>query len=286
MKVDTKIKNIFLIFMLIIIPIVGELLFSFIYTYDAVKSYDMFIEALKTNCGRFNPLIPLNSGYTYWIGGSNLKGNKEMFFFILFMGAIIPCAYLIHNKTNLKKYGAISSFFISGIFALFSLIINFVSISMFIPLIKPDSVYDMYYDVLKGDILSDLFYYNPIVYELLYMIMIFILCGLIGCLGYNFYKVFNNHIIAFFIPEVILLALHITNLKYSLPHNISPIIYCSESSKMMQNIKMYIIETIIVILIMNILLVIKIEKIFYMIINLKRYMMEKLQQLFLINMEY
>lgn len=243
MNKKTSKINIKLIFFLIL-PLLIQLIISSIYTFGAVKDYNRFIDSVKQN-NQVNPLIPLNSAYTYWIGGLNNVNSKIFFYYIIFFGAIIPCLYFIPFKKRSRintKSSYHTCFLVSGFFAFISLLINFISILLFIPAITPDSVYDMYYDVIKGDTLCNIFYSMPVVYQMIYILMIYTLCGLIGCLSYGCYKLFNNHLVAFFIPELFLLIIHITDIRYSFSKSISPIIYCSAAVTSIRNIKQYFIE--------------------------------------------
>ena len=197
-----KTRNNLIIVFFWIIPLVIQIFLSLVYTYHAVKDYHDYI-GIITKDTLMNPLIPLNSAFTYWIGGLNSSYVKNIFIYIMFLGAIIPVLGFIllkkENKTN-KNNSYLKIFFISGAFSFIPFFINFISILCFIPAITPDSVYDIYYDVIKRDFLSDLFYSNPFIYEMIYICLIFLLCGLLGMLSYNCYKVFNEFWLAYFIP--------------------------------------------------------------------------------------
>lgn len=243
MKSNILTKSIKIIFFLVL-PLLVQFFLSSIYTYTAVKDYNIFIDSVNRD-KLVNPLLPLNSAFTYWIGGFGNDTFKNIFYYIIFFCAIIPCLYYIlssKSETINSKFSYCKCFCYSGSFAFISLLFNFISILLFIPAITPDSVYDIYYDVKKGDFLSDLFYANPFVYEMIYMLMICVLCGLIGCFGYGCYRVFNNHVIAFFIPELILLIVHILDLKKVFLVNLSPIIYCNVAVVAIRNLKLYLIE--------------------------------------------
>lgn len=237
----------FIIFFLL--PCLIQIILSSIYVHDAAKDYASYLEELRQIGGNYNPLIPLNSVFTYWIGGGGIDRAGSAFYYLMFFGAVLPCIYIIHRykKTPEQKaqdrfssYACV--FAVSGLFAFIPLLINFISTLMFIPVIKPDPVYDIYFDVLKGDAFSDIFYSFPFAYIFIYILILSAMCGAIGCLGYASYKLFNDNIIALLLPEILLLILHFVDKHYYFRHSISPLIYCSSSAEMMQKPIRFIAE--------------------------------------------
>lgn len=259
---ENKLKRIRLIKCLIyiVIPIIVQIVLSSIYVYTSVKDYAYFIDTVKNNNDKNNLLIPVNSVYTYWIGGFGDTKAKIAFFYIMIFGAILPCLFLIPFKkgiNNLEKITYKHFFLLSGFSSVIPLIVNFLCSLSFIPAIKPDSVYDIYFGVIKTDVFSGLFYSHPIIYEFIYIVLIFILCGCLGCLGMACYKFFNNHLLAFFIPELLLIAVHLTDIHYSLSQNISPAFYCRTAPGLMKNIRNYIIEVSVILAIIIVVNIIK-----------------------------
>ena len=235
--------NIKLLFFLIF-PLLFQFILASIYNYNAIKDYNNFISSVKQN-DRINPLLPLNSAFTYWIGGFNSNNIKSAFYYMIFLGAITPCLYFIplkikSNPNSKLSYG--KSFFIGGLFSFLSLFFSFISILLFVPATAPDSVYDIYYDVIKGDTLCNVFYTAPVLYEIIYICLIFIFCGFICCLSYGCYKLLKNHFAAFFIPELFLVIIHIIDVRYSFQNRISPIMYCNVAVNTIRNIKQYFFE--------------------------------------------
>lgn len=225
----------------IIIPLLIQILFSLVYNYYAIMDYRNFIDYVKQN-NRVNPLIPLNSAFTYWIGGISENIYKKIFYYGVFLGAVFPCLFFISfNKKN-HKSSFYTSFFIGFMFAFFSLIFSFITTLLFIPAISPDSAYDIYYDVINGDTFCNLFYTAPVIYELIYILMISFICGLICCLGYGCYKLYKDNLIVFFIPFLLLIIVHIVDIHYSFEKNISPIIYSNVAVTTIRSLKQYFIE--------------------------------------------
>jgi hypothetical protein len=100
----------------------------------------------------------------------------------------------------------------------------------------------MYFYVVKGNMFSDLFYSSPFIYELIYMVMISIFCGIFGCLEYGCYRLTRNHIIGFFLPDILLLLVHLIDKHFHFSNSISPIRYSQQAVVSIKNIKIYIIE--------------------------------------------
>ena len=85
-------------------------------------------------------------------------------------------------RYHLNKY--ISIFISSGLTNAIALTVNFLTILLFVPAIKPDSVYDIYYGIFSNNFMAETFYNIPLMYVLTFILLNFIFCGLFGCLGY------------------------------------------------------------------------------------------------------
>ncbi|MCR5601985.1 MAG: hypothetical protein K6G33_14760 [Ruminococcus sp.] len=244
MKINIK-KRKYLFF---IIPCILQFVFSSLFVYNSVSVYNEFKDSFVNEEAVSNPLLPLQSAFTYWIGANVVDFFGNIFFYIVFLGAMLPCMPVVYRCFKDKKYAQnnasnyLKIFLASGLLAFIPLLFNFVSTLMFIPAMKPDSVYDIYFDVLTGDGLSNVFYTNPVIYEIIYMLIIFAMCGAIGCLCFATAQLCNYNVLAVMIPETLIYILHLFNRGFGIEKVISPIIYCRSLSGIMQNKKIALIE--------------------------------------------
>lgn len=226
------------------------IIISSIYVYSTVKIYNEYIDSIKSS-GTINPLLPINTAFTYWIGNGKGILTHRIFYYVMFFGAVIPCIITVimerknaEQKNSAFKY--LSVFCTSGLIGLIPLIVNMLSIMMFIPAYKPDSIYDIYYNVNSTDFLSDLFYSHPIMYELFYILLVSVICGLIGCFGFALAKFCGNHFIVLIVPEIIIGTLHVIDKYYfnnfEMEKGVSLINLSQNATSMMYNIKTVFIE--------------------------------------------
>lgn len=257
--------------------IIGIIL-SLICVFEAVKDYSDYAVSLEeVEMINLNPLVPTLSAYTLWIGGGESNLYSTMMFLMLPLLVSLPYAWSYCSdrkngylkkavneigslKYNLSKY--VATFISSGLVIAIPLIINLLSVLMFVPAITPDSVYDIYYGVFSYNFLGDVFYTVPILYDLIYILMIFLFCGLIGCLGYSFAVLFKSRILAVISPSALLLLIHYKK-QYigSFDFEISAISFLSSATNLFYNIKTVIIEAVILFVFTFIICVLRKEKI-------------------------
>lgn len=257
--------------------IIGIIL-SLICVFKAVKDYSDYAVSLEeVEMINLNPLVPTLSAYTLWIGGGESNLYSTMMFLMLPLLVSLPYAwsYCFDRKNgylkkavneigslkyNLSKY--VATFISSSLVIVIPLIINLLSVLMFVPAITPDSVYDIYYGVFSYNFLGDVFYTVPILYDLIYILMIFLFCGLIGCLGYSFAVLLKSRILAVISPSALLLFIHYKK-QYigSFDFEISTISFLSSATNLFYNIKTVIIEAVILFVFTFIICVLRKEKI-------------------------
>ncbi len=182
--------------------------FEYIFPYVIDSGY-LSVEPENT----FFPLISFNC----WIGGNFVPVQSYLYFLLLPLIATLPFgnSYVTDKKTGyikniytrtkkqdyiLAKYIAV---FLSGAVAVvLPLLINFYLTSLVLPSIAPDSA--SYSSVVFSySKWSNLFYSNPFVFELLYMLITFIFSGLISSTALIISFFVNNKLIVAFAPMII-----------------------------------------------------------------------------------
>ncbi len=207
----------------------------------------------------YNMLTPIFSAYTFWIGGGKQNIFSTVLFWLFPVLATLPILNRCKKKlckpteqnTNSRSHfiDYFASFTVAGMAVSIPLMINFLSVLLFVPALNPDSVYDIYYGVFSYHAFSDLFYTYPIVYEILYIVCIFIIGGLIGGIAYILLMLFHNKAFVAFIAPILIVLIQLEKLYVGiLTTDISLIAFINSSAELFSNIKIVSIETVIMLL--------------------------------------
>ncbi len=238
--------------------------------YSDYRAHISFEEVLSQNT-----LAPTFSAYTMWIGGPRLENDKtsKLFFWVILLATSIPyawsyCSEVKKARSNKKtpscgfsymfsKYLAV--FISSGLIAAIPLIINLLGIMLFVPITSPDPVYDIYFREFSSSILGNLYYVHPIFYECIYVAVIFIFCGALGCLGYAVSSVVRSRIIAVSTAPALLMAIYFAKEKLPVKYGIlSPLDFMNVADVMFRNYKILFIEIVIMLLVSIVLVSVRI----------------------------
>ena len=242
----------------IILSLIGTVI-AMIYACQAIQGYGGFNQTQFESIDH-NPCPALFSLYTHWIGGMYENITSKVFYIYIVFASSLSYAFLYineHKKENtynntsmgyrLSKY--VSNFVSSGLIAAVPLIINLFVTALFIPANVPDSRFNLYYPVFYGEHLSELFYTHPVVYEFIYILSVFVLCGLLGCFTYYCAMTTNNRVLTFIIPILFILFCDFNKKNYLFGNNdISPISYITASSKLIRNYSALFVEIVVLFL--------------------------------------
>lgn len=170
-----------------------------------------------------DPMLGAFSLYNNWVGAEGSSIGHSAFYLLLPMLASLPFSWswcsehksgyelqmIIRTK---KRYYHMSKYlvtFLSGMVAIVvPLIINIISVALFIPARTPDPYYDLYYGMSKIALFSELFYSIPVLYMLIYVLMAGIFGGLFAVLALSFSYVVRNRFAVIGFPFLIALVLH------------------------------------------------------------------------------
>jgi len=168
------------------------LLFSFLSALYMIENWSgynpdyVFEYYYKDNSFTSNPILPAYSFFSAWLGGDLLSLANTMFFCFLPVGAALPyatsyykemkCGYIknIVIRTSRKNYyysKAIAVFVSGASIVLISYIINILIVTAFIPYYKPWAGYNFYNVVYFGTMWADLFFENPLLHMILYVLL-------------------------------------------------------------------------------------------------------------------
>ena len=233
---------------------------SLIYTFDEISIYLDYSKNVNFNeVLSQNTLAPTISAYTMWIGGPKLEDIQscKAFFKTILIFAPIPFAWSYckekrYAKKNNQKFNPdikyrlikyLAVFISSGLIAAIPLLVNFICSLLFIPIVTPDPVYDIYYRIFAGSLFGNVFYSHPMIYDLLYIFIFFVFCGLLGCVGYAFSLIIKHEIVAIATPAILLLITCYLNNKIHFGFDMfSPIGYMNVADVMLRNYKTLFIE--------------------------------------------
>lgn len=202
------------------------LLFSFLsglYMIENWSGYnpDKLYEIYQEN-GEFisNPILPVYSFFSAWLGGDMLSLASTMFFYFLPVGAALPYAWSYHKerkcgyiknvitRTSRKNYYISKSIavFSSGVIVvLIPYIVNILMVSAFIPYYEPWAGYNLYNLVYFGTLWSNLFFENPIIYTILYVLLNALYGGIFALLSFSISCYIKNVIPTIFGPFLLMI---------------------------------------------------------------------------------
>lgn len=197
---------------------------SAVYMIENCGSYNPdIIEAVFIKDGQFtsNPDMPIMGFYQSWIGGESLSLMCLLFYTLIPVAAALAyswsyhtekkCGYLknIASRTHKKCYFIAKSIvvFCSGcLVILIPLVVNVFVVSAFVPLYHTWAGYIMYNHIYFGDLWADLFFSNPFMHMVLYVLLDTIYAGLFALLSFTVSYYISNLFAIIFIPFVTMLG--------------------------------------------------------------------------------
>lgn len=237
-----------------IIPLLILTVLSLINAASNIHEYNLFKEVLTYEVMSYNPGIPIMTTFNMWLGTRQNTLISDIFFVLAITFSILPYTWSYRSEIRKKKtdvdlrikqyYNKLIAVVItSGLIIAIPMIINFISVSIFIPTIKPDSVYDIYYGVFSSDFMGEYYYSSPLLYLFTYVLTCFSLCGVIGGLTYALSTIIENWILASTISAAFILLFCFNNFAKSLfDTEISPINLLNSAPEAFEGIKYITIE--------------------------------------------
>lgn len=209
--------------------------------YNKVETHNTFISSLQNKEINDNIMFPIYSDFSLWLCGINVSKYSAIFFYVLLATMTIFCFIFASEEMklgfpeniNMSKYclNTYSKAFLLSVFlSAFPLILNFIVMNMFVSSIHPDSVYDIFYQF-------------PFLYLLIFIILVFVFWGLIGCIGYGLAIIFKYKTILLLCEGGALLMIHYIQHCSESEKTFSPLsVFCSYKC-LYDNYKIILIET-------------------------------------------
>ncbi len=188
--------------------------------------------------GSSNPDLAMITLFNSWIGQEWNSFAQSLFYLLLpflatityawSLGSEIKSGYIKHivSRTARKKYylSKYSAVFVSGaIVTAIPLILNFMAVSLFIPAIKPDVFYDIYYGMLPHIAFSELFFTHPFIFVFYRIFSASVFAGLFAVFGMSLSFFIKNKIVVVAAPFLVSLAVSYISGCHYLPYVISPV---------------------------------------------------------------
>lgn len=196
------------------------IIIAILHSNDNIAGYNNIVKSLSEFAEKGqNPYSPITNAFTMWIGWDNDNIYSKLFYYLFPILSILPycwsyCSdiksgYAEKSVKNIGKFNYhlskyIAVFISSGLTIIVPLLLDFLIILLFVPAISPDSVYDIYYGIFSNNFMADIFYGQPFVYVLIFLLLCFVFCGLFGCLGYSISTLIKSKIVAIVVPIVLM----------------------------------------------------------------------------------
>lgn len=167
------------------------------------------------------PVAPMSILYNSWIGGESVSLGFSLFFTLIPLLAVLPYGWSFSEekrsgyiKVIVPRCGRIHYFsakfiatFLSGGVAIVGpLILSLLVCSFVFPAVKPDVIYDMYYSLHHGSMLSALGYEHPMIHVAIYLCIDFVFSGLFACISISVSFFFKQRLAPLVVPFLILMG--------------------------------------------------------------------------------
>ena len=193
-----------------------------------LKNYcsDTGIEGIVQNLeanqlAALDDLTQMTTLYNSWIGGVGLTLGHSLFYTLLPLLSVLPCGWCFCEELNSgylhmaipqcgrRRYfsAKMAAYFLAGgLIALVPQLISLLLTALFIPAVRPNILYHIYYSIAHGAMLSGLFYSHPMVYIVVVLGIDFIFGGLYAWLSMTVAMLTRNRMNAIIVPFLFLLA--------------------------------------------------------------------------------
>lgn len=175
----------------------------------------------------------------FWIGMDFSTWCGTAFFFLLPLLAVVPYGDSLHREyksgylhsilpqISQKRYFMakfLAAFLSGGVVVVLPMIINILFVACFVPLRLPSVLEVIYNGVYGFGLWAELFYTQPVIYILLYLLLDFLFAGAIATIPMALYKLKKQGLVLT-IPFVTLMFFHIlVSMLYSfVPVCLSPL---------------------------------------------------------------
>lgn len=175
----------------------------------------------QANLVPLDDLTQMTTLYNSWIGGAGRTLGHSLFYTLLPFISVLPCGWCfaeelrsgyLHVAVPLcgrrRYFGAkMAAYFLSGgLIVLLPQLFSVLLTALFIPSVRPNILYQIYYPIVHGAMFSGLFYSHPMLYILTILGMDFVFGGLYSWISMTVALLTKNRMSAIIVPLLLLLA--------------------------------------------------------------------------------
>lgn len=196
----------------------------------------------------YNPEAEAHTIFNNWIGGEGGSLGTAIYFFIFPLLIALPYgwSYSSEKKSGYRKamivYCGKRNYFMSkyiatfisgGLAMIIPMIFSIIITSCYFPAITPFVIDDVYYGVFGYDLMSKLYYTYPFLYLFLYLLIDFVVCGILSCVCMTATLLIKQKPLVMITPMALCMGIdycskfiyEYENRKGYYPKNISPMRY-------------------------------------------------------------
>lgn len=222
------------------LSLVAGLLFAVLSAVYSIDSYMDVRESLDEIGG--NPMIQAFGLFNTWIGGESNTLGFTLFFTLLSLLAVLPYGWsyqmeeksryldIVQMKVGRQRYMLakyMAAFLSGGTCIVVPLLVNFLVVAAFVPAVQPTIIYEIYYPMHHGALLSELFFDRPVLFVGIYMLIDFVYGGLFAAMGIAISFFVKNRLAVVLSPFMLVLAFQYlrTFFYYRIYKEISPMYF-------------------------------------------------------------
>lgn len=167
------------------------------HTVTKAEIYNSFYTAYKTGAVQGNPMITAVSLFCNWLGADVTSFAASVFFFLLPIIAVMPYGWSLageiksgYTKNIISRiprkvyfFSKYLASFVSGALAvMIPLLLSFLLVSLFLPALHMENIYP-YGAIGEKSMWAELYYSNPFLYSMMYILLDGVFAGLIACIS-------------------------------------------------------------------------------------------------------
>lgn len=207
------------------------------HTVTKAQIYNEFYAAYQAGDGAGNPMITSVSLFCNWLGADVTSFATSVFFFLLPIIAVMPYGWSLageirsgYTKNIISRIPRKSYFFskyfagfVSGALAvMIPLPLSFLLAALFLPALRMENIYP-YGTIGEKSMWAALYYSNPFLYSMLYILLDGVFAGLTACISIVLAFFIRSRVTVVLVPFFLMLLLDYIDMNVLPGWEISPV---------------------------------------------------------------
>ena len=220
-----------------IVTFVIAVILSLYHAFTVIVNYNAFYKVYMLKSQTENLMITSESIFNHWLALDVSSFSTSVFYFLLPIIVAMPYGWSLVSeiksgyvknimvRTTRKKYiisKYIANFVSASLVIIIPLLLNFIILAMFIPALKMESIYP-YGTIGQGCMWAELYYENPLIYCLLYLLLDGVFAGLIASICTALAFIVKNKVIVIIIPFILMMVWDYIDTNYLIGGEYSPV---------------------------------------------------------------